>query len=194
MVNRNPPNQQRWIFGNIAIYASNYAVAKKVYQSISREASQLERMGVYALNNGDRAAWVRLQKVEKDATGNDGNTSPAGFKKQEARLMNQAYQDKNGTQGGDGASEEAPEDGYDPGLLLNTLLEKLHLKEDAELAKKLRMDKALLEKIRNRQLQISGSMLMLMQEATGIAVTELRQILNDRRTTSRMTYKLNQRR
>ena len=102
--------------------------------------------------------------------------------------MEHAYQEKNRT------SEASAEDSYDPGLLLNTLLDRLNLKEDAELAKKLKMDKALIGKIRDRQLQISGSMLMLIQEATGIAVPELRQILKDRRTTSRMVYKLEQRR
>jgi len=102
--------------------------------------------------------------------------------------MEHAYQAQND------ASQAKPQDSYDPGLLLNTLLDRLQLKEDAQLARKLRMDKALLGKIRNRQLQISGSMLMLIQEATGIAVPELREILHDRRTTSRMAYKVNQRR
>jgi hypothetical protein len=107
---------------------------------------------------------------------------------EETQFMDHAYQEKNRT------SEASAEDSYDPGLLLNTLLDRLNLKEDAELAKKLKMDKALIGKIRDRQLQISGSMLMLIQEATGIAVPELRQILKDRRTTSRMVYKLEQRR
>jgi hypothetical protein len=102
--------------------------------------------------------------------------------------MDHACQEKNR------ASDASAEDSYDPGLLLNALLDRLQLKEDAELAKKLKMDKALLGKIRDRQLQISGSILMLIQEATGIAVPELRQMLKDRRTTSRMVYKLRQRR
>jgi hypothetical protein len=91
-------------------------------------------------------------------------------------------------------NEASAENGYDPGLLLNALQDRLHLKDDAELAKKFKINKDLLGKIRDRQLQISGSMLMLIQEATGIAVPELRQMLKDRRTTSRMVYKLEQRR
>ena len=83
---------------------------------------------------------------------------------------------------------------YDPGLLLDSLLDRMHLPEDAELAKRLRMDRRLLGKIRERRLQISGSMLMQMQEATGITVAELRRILGDRRDTSRMAYVLQQRR
>jgi hypothetical protein len=84
-------------------------------------------------------------------------------------------------------------DDYDPALLLNSLLDRMHLTEDAELAKRLRMDKRLLGKIRERRLQISGSMLMLMQEATGITIAELRRMLGDRRSTSRMAYKQEQR-
>jgi hypothetical protein len=80
-------------------------------------------------------------------------------------------------------------DDYDPGLLLNSLLDRMQLTEDAELAKRLRMDKRLLGKIRERRLQISGSMLMLMQEATGITIAELRRILGDRRSRSRMACK-----
>jgi len=56
------------------------------------------------------------------------------------------------------------------------------------------MDKRLLGKIRERRLQISGSMLMQMQEATGITIAELRRILGDRRGTSRMACKAEQRR
>ena len=83
---------------------------------------------------------------------------------------------------------------YNPGLLLNSLLERMQLSEDGELAKRLRMDRRLLNKIRERRLQISGSMLMQMQEATGITITELRCLLGDRRSTSRMARKPEQRR
>jgi hypothetical protein len=70
---------------------------------------------------------------------------------------------------------------YDPNSLLNKLNEKLHLREDSELAKKLKFDEKLLAKIRERRLQISVSMLHLIQEATGINISELRMMLNDRR-------------
>ena len=90
-------------------------------------------------------------------------------------------------------SPQAVED-YNPGLLLNLLLERMQLSEDGELAQRLRMDKRLLHKIRERRLQISGSMLMQMQEATGITITELRHLLGDRRSSSRMARKPEQRR
>jgi hypothetical protein len=81
---------------------------------------------------------------------------------------------------------QVAQESYDPAFLLDTLLARMHLKEDVELAKKLKMNERLLSKIRDRRLQISGSMLMLMQEATGISISELRVMLKDRRRTSRM--------
>lgn len=76
---------------------------------------------------------------------------------------------------------------YDPGLLLDRLISRLHLTNDAQLARVLRVDKRLLFGIRGGQLPISGSMLIYMQEATGLGVDKLRLMLNDRRKTSRMT-------
>jgi hypothetical protein len=81
---------------------------------------------------------------------------------------------------------QAAQESYDPAFLLDTLLARMDLKEDVELARKLRMNERLLSRIRDRRLQISGSMLMLMQEATGISIGELRVMLRDRRRTSRM--------
>jgi hypothetical protein len=65
MVNEAPRDPQRWVFGGIAVYVSDYAVATKVYQSLIQEADKAERMGVYILDNGDRVAWVRLQQKRK---------------------------------------------------------------------------------------------------------------------------------
>lgn len=66
MVNEAVRSPQRWVFDSITVYASNHAAAEKVYQAIAHQASQGERMGVYALDNGDRVAWVRLQQKGKD--------------------------------------------------------------------------------------------------------------------------------
>lgn len=82
---------------------------------------------------------------------------------------------------------------YDPELLLNSLMERMHLTAESELAKRLRMDKRLLGQIRERRLQISGSMLIQMQEASGITIAELRRILGDKRSRSRMAGKPEQR-
>ena len=75
---------------------------------------------------------------------------------------------------------------YDPGHLLDRLREKMRLKQDSALAKALKIDKLLILNIRERRVQISGSMLLLMQEVSGISVDDLRSMLKDRRRKSRM--------
>lgn len=95
-------------------------------------------------------------------------------------MMNRSGQEEYGPLRG---SQKA----YDPEGLLDSLLSRMRVKEDAELARVLKIEKRLIGKIRDRRLQISGSMLLLIQEATGISVGELRSILRDRRRKSRMT-------
>ena len=75
---------------------------------------------------------------------------------------------------------------YDPGRLLDHLLLNLNLAKDNDLARILKMDKRLLSMVRQRRQAISGSMLLRMQEATGLTIVELRSLLQDRRRTSRM--------
>lgn len=75
---------------------------------------------------------------------------------------------------------------YDPGALLDLLLKHMHFSKDSQLAHRLNIDRRLLGRIRTRQSNITGSMLIAMHEASGIPVTTLKQILKDRRKTSRM--------
>ena len=90
----------------------------------------------------------------------------------------------------EGESASQADEAYDPGLLLDRLSRQLHLTDYVQLARILRIDKKLLVRIRDGKLPISGSMLMCMQEASGLTVDELRVMLNDRRKTSRMAGKL----
>lgn len=80
-------------------------------------------------------------------------------------MMNRSGQEEYGPLRG---SQEAD----DPDGLLDSLLSRMRLKEDAELARILKIEERLIGKIRDRRLQISGSMLLLIQEATGISVGE----------------------
>lgn len=75
----------------------------------------------------------------------------------------------------------------DPEGLLDSLLSRMRLNEDAELARIRKIEKRLLGKIRDRRLHLSESMLLLIQEATGLGVGALRSLLRDRRRKSRMT-------
>jgi hypothetical protein len=77
--------------------------------------------------------------------------------------------------------ENAIPGSYDPDRLLDTLVEKLALENDAELARRLKVARPILGMIRRRELGISASMLMWMHEASGMAVRDLRDLLGDRR-------------
>lgn len=74
---------------------------------------------------------------------------------------------------------------YDPNHLLNTLIARLGLSSDGALSRKLKMARDVIGDIRAGRIQIGGSMLLWMQEATGISVDELRRLMGDRRATCR---------
>lgn len=70
------------------------------------------------------------------------------------------------------------------------LLEHMHPSQDSQPAHRLNIDRRLLSRIRNRWLNITGSMLILMHESSGIPVTALKQMLKDGRKTSSMECRL----
>jgi len=77
---------------------------------------------------------------------------------------------------------------YDPNQLLNTLLHRLGLNSDSALSRKLRVAGDVISEIRNGRVQVCGSMLLWMHEATGISVEELRSLMGDRRAKSRLSF------
>lgn len=68
---------------------------------------------------------------------------------------------------------------YDPGRLLDALIEKFHLKSDAALSRVLSVAPPIISKIRNRRLQIGASMLIRMHEESELTIAELRTLLGD---------------
>jgi hypothetical protein len=75
------------------------------------------------------------------------------------------------------ACEWISNENYDPNRLLDGLIEKLHLENDAALASKLQLNHRLITMIRERTLTISASMLMLIQDMAGMQIQELRALL-----------------
>ncbi len=65
----------------------------------------------------------------------------------------------------------------DPNHMLNTLLSAMHLEDDEALARKLDIAPRMLTMMREGRLMISPSMLMWMNEVSGISVNTLREIL-----------------
>ena len=76
---------------------------------------------------------------------------------------------------------------YDPNRLLDALIERLHLKNDAALARVFAVDPPIVSKIRHRALPISASMLIRMSEITDLSIRGLQAIMGDRRRKFRIS-------
>ncbi|MDQ9170075.1 hypothetical protein Q8A64_06570 [Oxalobacteraceae bacterium R-40] len=75
---------------------------------------------------------------------------------------------------------------YNPNHFFDTLMRHLHLHSDQALAKRLRISLKIIKDIRSRQYPVAGSILMCIEEVTGIAVAELRRWMGDRRMKCRL--------
>jgi len=78
---------------------------------------------------------------------------------------------------------------YDPDNLLDTLLDKLSLKNDAALSRALEVAPPVISKIRHRRLPVGPSMLIRMHEVSDLSIRELRTLMGDRRQITRFSNK-----
>ncbi len=78
---------------------------------------------------------------------------------------------------------------YNPNRLLDFLVEKLNLKNDAALCRLLEVAPPVISQIRHHRLPVGASMLIRMHEATKIGIKELRDMMGDRRKKHRMSKK-----
>ncbi len=76
---------------------------------------------------------------------------------------------------------------YDPSRLLNTIIENLHLKNDAQLCRLLEVAPPRISNIRHHRLPIGASMLIRMHEVTGLSIRDLRYLMGDRRKRFRIS-------
>src|SRR5690349_21830015 len=65
---------------------------------------------------------------------------------------------------------------YDPNSLLDTLIEKLNVKNDAALSRALEVAPPVLSKIRHRRLPIGAALLVRMHDVTDLSLKDLRQL------------------
>ena len=77
--------------------------------------------------------------------------------------------------------------GYDPDRLLDAMLEKLQLKNDAALCRALEVAPPVISKVRHRRLPVGASLLIRLHEVTDMSVAQLREILGDRRQKYRLS-------
>lgn len=83
--------------------------------------------------------------------------------------------------------EQAVQD-YNPNNLLDTLIRRMGLKNDGALSRKLRVATSVIVGIRHGRLPVAASMLIWINEATGISIYELRELMGDRRARCRLSY------
>ncbi|MDB5841081.1 MAG: hypothetical protein JWQ23_3033 [Herminiimonas sp.] len=70
---------------------------------------------------------------------------------------------------------------YNPNNLLDVLIEKMKLKNDAALSRALAVAPPVISKIRHRRLPVGASLLIRMHEVTDMSIKELRDLMGDRR-------------
>lgn len=76
---------------------------------------------------------------------------------------------------------------YSPNRLLNTLIENLGLKNDAQLCRALEVAAPVISKIRHNRLPVGASMLIRMHEVSGLSIRDLRYLMGDRRAKFRIS-------
>jgi hypothetical protein len=76
---------------------------------------------------------------------------------------------------------------YDPNNLLDSLIEKLGLKNDAALSRALEVAPPVISKIRHRRLPVGASLLIRMHEVSDLSIKELRLLMGDRREKFRIS-------
>ncbi len=85
-------------------------------------------------------------------------------------------------------SNSAP-NAYDPDRLLESLIGRLKLKNDAALSRALEVAPPVISKIRHRRLPVGASLLIRMHEVTDLSIEELRGLMGDRRGKFRISDK-----
>ncbi|RZT10181.1 hypothetical protein SAMN05216319_1366 [Duganella sp. CF402] len=75
---------------------------------------------------------------------------------------------------------------YSPARLLDVLVARLRLKNDAALSRLLGVEAPTISKIRHKRLRVGAAMLLRMHEVSHLSIDELRALMGDRRARMRL--------
>lgn len=75
---------------------------------------------------------------------------------------------------------------YDPNPMIDSVMNKLQLKNDAAVANTLKVARPIIAQVRKRDLPVGGYLLMRIGEVTGVSVRDLQALMGDRRVRFRM--------
>ena len=117
-------------------------------------------------------------------------TSPTESKTETRKGCNMDTIDMNKTISSDTTEDDAiSSTPYDPNHLLDALLGKLLLKNDAALSRALEVAPPVISKIRHRRLPVGASLLIRMHEISEWSIHDLRGLMGDRRAKFRISDK-----
>jgi plasmid maintenance system antidote protein VapI len=76
---------------------------------------------------------------------------------------------------------------YNPNHLLDTIISKMKLKNDAALSRALEVAPPVISKIRHHRLPVGASLLIRMHEVTDLSIRDLKNLMGDRRAKHRLS-------
>jgi hypothetical protein len=76
---------------------------------------------------------------------------------------------------------------YNPNQLLDALIERLRLKNDAALCRALEVSPPMLSKVRHHRLPVSAALLIRMHEVSDLSIRDLRFLMGDHRQNFRVS-------
>lgn len=85
------------------------------------------------------------------------------------------------------AIPKEPNGTYNPNYMLDFVLGKLQLKNDAALARVLEVAPPVISKIRHHRLPVGATMLIRIHEVSGLSIRDIRDLMGDRRTSYRLS-------
>jgi plasmid maintenance system antidote protein VapI len=75
-------------------------------------------------------------------------------------------------------AREAEPSSFVPNKLLDTLIERMQLKNDAELSRTLGVPPPVISQMRHRKLAVGATMLLRMHEESNLSIAELKELLS----------------
>lgn len=75
-------------------------------------------------------------------------------------------------------AREAEPSSFVPNKLLDTLIERMQLKNDAELSRTLGVPPPVISQMRHRKLAVGATMLLRMHEESSLSIAELKELLS----------------
>lgn len=76
---------------------------------------------------------------------------------------------------------------FDPGHMLDMVIERMNLRNDAALARMLMVPGSTVSRIRSRKIPVSAAVIIRLHESSNISVRGLRNLMGDRRAVWRLS-------